>query len=467
VTAQSGEPLDDTLLSLTVVNALEISAARREGQPMGTLDILLGVLSIDVTWGWESVQIEAGAFITEEDLSRFSDPQPEPAGNWHNVPLTKTATAALHVAAGIASRYKLQPMPGAALVLGLLHDPRSAASRALLAGGSIGHQELVALIQENVLDTNLEGLDLAREDASAGIREAAWTAAGGPSGARTSTAEAGPREAGTDAPPPADVSAAALARAQKVEGSEEPGALALLAAALEFVDDPDLADLLVSMLLDPEALGKLAKNLEDDDAPASGVIESARDRFGSELGAAELIVAAALADSQRLRRGLAAIALPPKELAGQIAEWRARQAGKGTTTVRLAVVAVLNALASVGASILLALSVIDSGDWWQLPLLLGIWGGYPKEGPVVGVGVAALSAVLAGPAVAAAVLAGVALDVIQASIERNLLWVRTGVRLTLRQQRHVVSRLLRERGRRSQGSRQLVRAWIHGFSRAQ
>ncbi len=428
---------------------------------MSTLDVLLGVLSVDVTWGWESVQFEAEAFVTEEDRTRFADPQPEAGGQWHSVPLTKTATAALSTAAGIASRYKLLPMPGAALVLGLLSDPRSAASRSFLAGGSIDHSRLLALIQENVLDTNLEGLALARRGVSADIREAAW-AAGATSGRPHVATEAGPTAVDADNRSDADVSAAALARARQIEDSEEPGSLALLAAALEFVDDPDLADLLVSMLLDPDALAQSAGSLEDDDVAASGAIEAACDRFGEKLGAAELIVAAALGNSPRLRRALSAIALAPKELAGQVAEWRARRAGKGVTTTRLAIVAVLSALASIGTSILLVLTVIDTGAWWQLLFLFGIWGGYPKEGPLVGVGVAALLAALVNPLVAAAQLAGVVLEVVQASIERDLLWVRTGVRLTIRQQRRVVSRLLRPRGRRAQELRQLVRAWAHG-----
>jgi len=108
---QPAEPLDDVLLSLTVINALEVAAARRGGRPLGTLDILLGILGIDLTWGWESVQIEA-SFVTQDDVERFADPQPQAKGHWHNVPLTTTATRALQTAAAIADRYKLEPMPG-------------------------------------------------------------------------------------------------------------------------------------------------------------------------------------------------------------------------------------------------------------------------------------------------------------------------------------------------------------------
>jgi hypothetical protein len=440
MTAQPVEPLDDSLLSLTVINALEIAAARRDGRPMGTLDILLGILGVDLTWGWESVQIEA-SFVTQDDVERFADPRPQADGHWHNVPLSATATQALRTAAAIASQYKLAPMPGGALALGLLADPRSAASAALLAHSSIGHERLLGLIQENVLDTSLEGLDLG-------------AGAGAPREAARAPEGMARRGAGTD------VGAAALARAREIEGRESPGSLALLAAAVELDEDLDLADLLGSMLLDGDELAQLARQLEDEDAAAAEVVEAAAERYGEQLDPAGLIAATALRDSPRLRRALSISRLSPRELAAQVAEWRQRRDGKQLTTGRLMVVAVLGMLGSIATSVLLVLSVLGSGDWWWLLFLFGIWSGYPKEGPLVGTAVAVLLGLLVDPAVAAAQAVTVLLEIAQAGMERNLLWVGTGVRISIRQQRHVVARLLSPRGRRLQMMRQFGRVQV-------
>jgi hypothetical protein len=444
MTTQPVEPLDDALLSLTVVNALEIAAARRDGRPMGTLDILLGILSVDLTWGWESVQIEA-SFVTQDDVERFADPQSQPDGHWHNVPLSATATKALQTAAEVTSQYKLLPMPGGALALGLLADPRSAASAALLANTSTSHERLLTSIQENVLDTTLEGLDLAVE---AGGRKEAF----GPSAWSTGRTGAS-----------GDVGGAALALAREIEGSESPGSLALLAAAIDLNEDLDLAGLLASMLLDGEELAQLARRLEDEDAGAAEVVEAAAERYGDGLDPAGLIAVAALRDSPRVHRALSISRLPPRELAAQVAEWRRRRDGTRLTTGRLMVVSVLSMLGSVATTVLLVLSVLGSGEWWWLLLLFGVWSGYPKEGPWFGAALAALL-VLVGPTVAAAQAVTVLLEIAQATIERDLLWTGTGVRISIRQQRHVVARLLTPRARRMQMLRQFgrvqVAAWL-------
>src|SRR5215213_7620933 len=421
MTAHSGEPLDDALLSLTAINALEIAASRRDGRPMGTLDILLAVLSVDLTWGWESVQVEAG-FVTEEDMARFTDPEPQAGGTWHDVPLTATATEALAAAARLATHYKLTPLPGGALVLGLLADSRSAASKALLSAGSVSHPQLLALIQENVLDTSLADLDL-------GVPDRAVPAQPGPSKAT--------KPLGSE-----NLPAAGVARARVVEGREEPGSVALLTAAIDLSDDLDLIHLLASMLIDRDELAQLSRELKEEDVPAVEVVEEATRRFGVGLDPAGLIVASTLPGSPRMRRALREAGLPPKELAAQVAEWRAREEGGRAVSGSLLVVGAVSIFASIAASVLLVLSVLGSGAWWQLLLLFGVWSGYPKEGPWVGGAIALLLLLLVNPVTAAAQAVGVGLEIAQAWIERNLLWVRTGIRISIRQQRHVVARLL-------------------------
>ena len=152
------KPLENVLLTTTVVNALELSASRRQQQPLGTLGILLGILDVDVTGDWDSVQLRS-TFLSDADVARFEDPDREAAGKWLGVPLTGTATNALRRAAEIANRYRMMPMPTGVLALGLLSDQASAACKALLEEASIDHAELLDIVQGNVLDVHLEGFD--------------------------------------------------------------------------------------------------------------------------------------------------------------------------------------------------------------------------------------------------------------------------------------------------------------------
>lgn len=310
------------------------------------------------------------------------------------------------------------------------------------------------MIQENVLDTNLEGLDLA-----GGAGDGARSGARFVSSVIPGKGPGQPREV-------VDVGTAALARAQEIEGSESPGSLALLAAAIDLNADPDLADLLDSMLIDRDDLAGFARKRRSEDASAEEVVQSAAERYGDSLDPAGLIAAAAQRDSPRLRSALSIPRLPPRELAAQVAEWRRRRADKGATTTLHLVVSVLHLLGSIATSILLVLSVLGSGEWWWLALLYPVWSGYPKEGPWFGAAVGVVLGVLVGPVVAAAQAVTVLLEIAQATIERDLLWAGTGIRISIRQQRHVVSRLLNARGRRVQKSRQLARLMIAArFSR--
>jgi hypothetical protein len=89
-------------------------------------------------------------------------------------------------------------------------------------------------------------------------------------------------------------------------------------------------------------------------------------------------------------------------------------------------------------------------------LLIPVWFGYPQEGPVFGSVVAVVLAVLVSPLVAGAQALSVLCEIAQADAERFARWARTGVRLTLREQRHVTMRLINERGRTMRQLRQSI-----------
>lgn len=154
------QPLHDVPLATTVVAALGLAAARGDRQPLGTFDLLLAIVDTDSTGAWDAVQLHA-SYVALADAARFPDPDADCSGAWAGVSLTGTATRALATAARIAGEFSMLPLPGGVLALGLLADPASGASRALLAEAEIDHDALLEIVQDDVLDVHLEGLDLA------------------------------------------------------------------------------------------------------------------------------------------------------------------------------------------------------------------------------------------------------------------------------------------------------------------
>lgn len=150
------EPLGGLLLSDDVVSALRLASTRRSG-PVTTCDLLLATVDTDSYGDWPSVQL-ASTYISGDDAGAFADPLSDTGGNWEHVPLTTTATTALATARRIAEAYKLFPLPPAVLALGLVADPHSGASRALLAETDLSHVRLIEVIQDGLLGSTLEGL---------------------------------------------------------------------------------------------------------------------------------------------------------------------------------------------------------------------------------------------------------------------------------------------------------------------
>jgi Protein kinase domain len=164
--ATTADPLAEVLLTTTTVGALELAAARRHDRPLGTLDILFGLIGIDIVADWELVQLRT-SFVTPADALRFPDPEPDALGQWRNVLLTTTAFEALSTAGRLAASYRMFPLPPGILALAIVWRADSGASRALLEESDISHADLLQLLQDEVLGTSLQGLDSVLESTPA------------------------------------------------------------------------------------------------------------------------------------------------------------------------------------------------------------------------------------------------------------------------------------------------------------
>jgi hypothetical protein len=397
----SREPLADAVLTVAAINALEFAAARRDGEPLGTADVLLGVIEADSAGSWETVQLRT-RFVDSDDARAHPDPAAGAGGAWHDVPLTGSAADGLERAVRIAGDHELGSIPPGVLALGALADPESGAARMLLEDASITHAELLRLVQDDVLDVRLEG-------------------------------------------------AAPRARAR--------GAADLLVRATEDAGaDPELRELLGSMLLGPDQLIPLVAATADlPDEPAEAVVTRARQRFDTDApGPAAILATLAARPSNRVAEVLRRLALTPGEVAAQLADFHLRAEGADRVTASVVIASLLNGLASLATTALVVLAALESapGTLWKLLFVPVVWTGHPQLSPAASVAVSAVFAVVVSPAAGIAHLVGVIPDVIQARAERAQLLARTGVHLSLRELRRVVRRFLNARARTYQLRRQ-------------
>jgi hypothetical protein len=149
---------DSKHITVGTRDALELAAATRSGRPLGTLTILEAIIATDAGGRWEAVQLQT-TFITT-DGEEHDPGEAASSHKWGDVFLTMAAAAAFRDAEAIANAFGLRPIPPGVLALGLLSRSDTAAARALLAGDSTTHEHLLVLVQDHVLGTRLEGLEL-------------------------------------------------------------------------------------------------------------------------------------------------------------------------------------------------------------------------------------------------------------------------------------------------------------------
>lgn len=154
------DPLGDVPLAASTAGALEHAAARLHGRSLETFDILAAIVAVDRIGNWDGVQLRS-TFISRDEVQRFRDARGGPAGTWRGIALTREAGEGLRVAANLARRYDLLPMPPGILALGMVCHADSGAARALLEESDVDHAQLIELIQDEILGMGLERLDTA------------------------------------------------------------------------------------------------------------------------------------------------------------------------------------------------------------------------------------------------------------------------------------------------------------------
>jgi hypothetical protein len=140
-------------LATSTVAVLELAAARRAGWPLDTFQILCALIEMDEA-SWATVLLRT-TYVTADNSDVYMDRPADIAGDWEGVPLTAHAAAACRVAAEISATYDLRPLPPGVLALGLVADPSSGASRALLEESDLSHTELADLLQHELLGAGL------------------------------------------------------------------------------------------------------------------------------------------------------------------------------------------------------------------------------------------------------------------------------------------------------------------------
>lgn len=253
-----------------------------------------------------------------------------------------------------------------------------------------------------------------------------------------------------------DMAATAVSSAHSnlhLEASPRGSGHALYALALavqKASSDPAWSDLLTSAFLDFRILRRLDGQLNSlADDPSTDIMEAAKRRFDTdEPDVPAYLVAASLSGSKRVHEALRRLDLTPAELAALVAEFRLEQKGEDDVSPRVLYGTLINALFGVLTSVLLFRAASDGDHWWKLVFLPAIWAGYPQNGALASMFVAAVLGVVVSPVVGLAHAIGILGDIAHARAERRSLLARTGVRVSLTETRRIRRRLLSKRARR-------------------
>lgn len=137
----------DSVAAASMQHAASLVRAGR----LGTHTALLAVAKVHVLGRWDRIWLHCAC--SPEDIVRqlsLHDPMDHLRETWNGIQLTATCADALRTAMRISTRRGSPISPGC-LVLGLIANPNSAASRALGVGTTIAHKELLGLINEELL----------------------------------------------------------------------------------------------------------------------------------------------------------------------------------------------------------------------------------------------------------------------------------------------------------------------------
>jgi hypothetical protein len=214
-----------------------------------------------------------------------------------------------------------------------------------------------------------------------------------------------------------------FARARRVadagdgwDGASTPGCWPGFVAAILLNEDPELAELLGLLQLEPSETHALCEDFAD--LPVTAAWEWASERYGHDVSAVELLIASVSVGSPRVAAVVYEVGLTEAELVTQLANWRDKRDGDDAAPDSVTWVSGANVLSGTATSVLLLEAVISEGAWWKLALLPLVCSGQPGLGPVASVGIAGLLGVLVSPLVGVVHLLGITVDVAQGRIGR-------------------------------------------------
>jgi hypothetical protein len=160
----SEDPLADVALSEAVQRALRQAVADLgPGEPLDTRTLLRRLIEAHGVGDWSRISLHFAGMTTLASADAV-DPAPQQRGRYDQTPLTGSCTRALRTAVRLAVEYDMWPMAPGILALGLVADPESAAARGLGVVDEATHVRLVALVLEDLLNTNLNDLDLSTDN---------------------------------------------------------------------------------------------------------------------------------------------------------------------------------------------------------------------------------------------------------------------------------------------------------------
>lgn len=393
------KPLDQLLLSESVESALTLAACERPPeQPLQTGRLLEALARVDTLGDWSRIWLHTG-LPSALGLAEVLDTPPalegEHAGrecSWRGVPLSPALNAAMQTLIIIADRYSLIPVPPGALALALLADPAAGSTSKLLSGGTVGHNDLLAIVQSDLLGTDLCDLDdVLAESLNSDSQSHGWT------------------DLGDDL----DLFAE-LARLRPV------------AAVLEHLG-------IVS-----EVVVELAPELRHlATRPARDILDAAT-AHGPTHEPSELQILVALTEhpSDALRSAFRLFGLDGPEVAAEAAmRTDAETSRRATTSTATVVLSILSLVAMWAVLVLLIRHAVGPGSLWELLLIPLINTGPPGSGTLSSLATSILFFITCSPLVGASKLVATAIGACRDFAERQDILAATGVRLSERQQR--------------------------------
>lgn len=404
----NGPPLQGVALSETTATALNLAALRcASGGVVTTGQVFACLAEVDVLGDWSRFwlhvsPIDLGLLASTPDNDADA---PDADASWRGAPLSPALGRSLRTLARIADAYELTPVPPAALALALVIQPHSGAARQLAKSSGLAHGELVELVQSELLSIQLEGLASLIVDPAP------------PPPSPVAVVGEGSRGSWLDQ---------VLARS----GSRMPDDLDLVQVALQKIPTGTIAGLVELRAALQEAEGAVRPR---GVRPAAEIIGLARRGAAAEPSALEILAVAMVEPSPALVEALRIAGVPPAEIA---LEAELRIGARSAVSKASFTVSIVNVVVLVLAADLLVRDAIERRLWWELAFVPLLFAGPPLMALSLFMPLMAL----VNPVVAAIHGVECVVSWMRERAERRHLWARTGVRLSLRQNRRRLKR---------------------------